>query len=185
MRTKIRAVQNALIVMLLLALVFTIFQVWHIQFSHSLEIKPYTTQIIAIQDKPQLTLTKQTARTTIANLFNTPHIYREKDLPAQENGRSKIMWRVVQIDKDLDVHTYIITYAHELCHVRYQVGNETYTAYMTFVRLYESNNAELQYHALIYAKDVISGDYSGTEYDCGYYILEYLKGANYDGTIKN
>ena len=185
MRTKIRAVQNALIVMLLLALVFTIFQVWHIQFSHSLEIKPYTTQIIAIQDKPQLTLTKQTARTTIANLFNTPHIYREKDLPAQENGRSKIMWRVVQIDKDLDVHTYIITYAHELCHVRYQVGNETYTAYMTFVRLYKNNNAELQYHALIYAKDVISGDYSGTEYDCGYYILEYLKGANYDGTIKN
>lgn len=179
MRTKIRAVQNALIVMLLLALVFTIFQVWHIQFSHSLEIKPYTTQIIAIQDKPQLTLTKQTARTTIANLFNTPHIYREKDLPAQENGRSKIMWRIVEIDKNLDVHTYIVTYTHELCHVRYQVGNETYTAYMTFVRLYESNNAELQYHALIYAQDVISGDYSGTEYDCGYYILEYLKGVNY------
>ena len=179
MRTKIRAVQNALIVMLLLALVFTIFQVWHIQFSHSLEIKPYTTQIIAIQDKPQLTLTKQTARTTIANLFNTPHIYREKDLPAQENGRSKIMWRIVEIDKNLDVHTYIVTYTHELCHVRYQVGNETYTAYMTFVRLYESNNAELQYHALVYAQDVISGDYSGTEYDCGYYILEYLKGANY------
>ena len=179
MRTKIRAVQNALIVMLLLALVLTIFQVWHIQFSHSLEIKPYTTQIIAIQDKPQLTLTKQTARTTIANLFNTPHIYREKDLPAQENGRSKIMWRIVEINKNLDVHTYIVTYTHELCHVRYQVGNETYTAYMTFVRLYESNNAELQYHALVYAQDVISGDYSGTEYDCGYYILEYLKGANY------
>ena len=179
MKTKIRAVQNALIVMLSLALALTIFQVWHIQFSNSLNIKPYTTQIIEIQDKPQLILTKQTARTTIANLFNTPHIYFEKDLPPQDNGISIIMWRVVQIDKDLDVHTYIITYAHELCHVRYQVGNETYTAYMTFVRLYESNNAELQYHALVYAQDVISGDYSGTEYDCGYYILEYLKGVNY------
>lgn len=179
MRTKIRAVQNALIVMLSLALALTIFQVWHIQFSNSLNIKPYTTQIIAIQDKPQLILTKQTAHTTIAKLFNTPHIYFEKDLPPQDNGISIIMWRVVQIDKDLDVHTYIVTYTHELCHVRYQVGNETYTAYMTFVRLYESNNAELQYHALIYAKDVISGDYSGTEYDCGYYILEYLKGVNY------
>lgn len=179
MKTKIRAVQNALIVMLSLALALTIFQVWHIQFSNSLNIKPYTTQIIEIQDKPQLILTKQTARTTIANLFNTPHIYREKDLPPQENGRSKIMWRIVEIDKNLDVHTYIVTYTHELCHVRYQVGNETYTAYMTFVRLYESNNAELQYHALVYAQDVISGDYSGTEYDCGYYILEYLKGVNY------
>lgn len=179
MRTKIRAVQNALIVMLSLALALTIFQVWHIQLSNSLNIKPYTTQIIAIQDKPQLTLTKQTARTTIAKLFNTPHIYREKDLPPQENGRSKIMWRIVEIDKNLDVHTYIVTYTHELCHVRYQVGNETYTAYMTFVRLYKSNNAELQYHALVYAQDVISGDYSGTEYDCGYYILEYLKGVDY------
>lgn len=179
MRTKIRAVQNALIVMLSLALVLTIFQVLHIQFSHSLEIKSYQIQNITIENRPQLTLTKQTARTTIANLFNTPHIYREKDLPPQENGRSKIMWRIVEIDKNLDVHTYIVTYTHELCHVRYQVGNETYTAYMTFVRLYESNNTELQYHALVYAQDVISGDYSGTEYDCGYYILEYLKGVNY------
>lgn len=178
MRTKIRAVQNALIVMLSLALALTIFQVWHIQFSNSLNIKPYTTQIIAIQDKPQLTLTKQTARTTIANLFNTPHIYFEKDLPPQDNGISIIMWRVVQIDKDLDVHTYIITYTHELCHIRYQVGNETYVAYMTFVRLYESDNHELRYHALLYANDVISGCYDDTQYDCGYYILDYLKGEN-------
>ncbi len=178
MKTKIK-IKNCIIVLLLLALVLTIFQVLYIRFSNSLEIKPYTNQYITIQNKLQLTLTKQTARTTIANLFNTPHIYREKDLPAQDNGISIIMWRVVQIDKNLDVHTYIVTYTHELCHVRYQVGNETYTAYMTFVRLYESNNAELQYHALVYAQDVISGDYSGTEYDCGYYILEYLKGANY------
>lgn len=179
MRTKIRAVQNALIVMLLLALVLTIFQVWHIQFSHSLEIKPYTTQIIAIQDKPQLTLTKQTARKTIAELFNTPHIYLERDLPSNQDGRSRIMWRVIEIEKNLDIHTYIITYAHELCHVRYQVGNETYTAYMTFIRLYESGNTELHYHALVYAQNVIAGDYSGTAYDCGYYILEYLKGVAY------
>lgn len=178
MKARVR-IQNALIVLLSLALVLTIFQVLHIQFSHSLEIKSYQIQNITIANRPQLTLTKQTARTTIAKLFNTPHIYREKDLPPQENGRSKIMWRIVEIDKNLDVHTYIVTYTHELCHVRYQVGNETYTAYMTFVRLYESNNAELQYHALVYAQDVISGDYSGTEYDCGYYILEYLKGANY------
>ena len=178
MKARVR-IQNALIVLLSLALVLTIFQVLHIQFSHSLEIKSYQIQNITIGNRPQLTLTKQTARTTIANLFNTPHIYFEKDLPPQDNGISIIMWRVVQIDKDLDVHTYIVTYTHELCHVRYQVGNETYTAYMTFVRLYESNNAELQYHALVYAQDIISGDYSGTKYDCGYYILEYLKGANY------
>lgn len=89
------------------------------------------------------------------------------------------MWRVIEIDKNLDIHTYIITYAHELCHIRYQVGNETYTAYMTFVRLYESGNSELRYHALVYAQDVIGGGYSGTAYDCGYYILEYLKGVNY------
>lgn len=179
MKDKIRAVQNSLIIMLSLALVLTGFQVWHIQFSNSLEIKPYTTQIIAIQDKPQLTLTKQTARTIIAELFNTPHIYLERGLPSNQDGRSRIMWRVIEIEKNLDIHTYIITYAHELCHIRYQVGNETYTAYMTFVRLYESGNTELRYHALVYAQDVIGGGYSGTTYDCGYYILEYLKGVNY------
>ena len=178
MRTKIRAVQNALIVMLLLALVLTSFQVWHIQFSNSLEIKPYTTQIIEIQDKSQQTLTKQTAHITIAKLFNTPHLYLERNLPLNQNGRSRILWRVIEINKNIDIHTYIITYAHELCHVRYQVGNETYTAYMTFVRLYESDNHELCYHALLYANDVISGCYDGTQYDCGYYILDYLKGEN-------
>lgn len=179
MKDKIRAVQNSLIIMLSLALALTIFQVWHIRFSNSLEIKPYTTQYITIQNKPQLTLTKESACTTIAELLDTPHIYLEKDLQAQENGRSRILWRVIEINKNIDIHTYIITYTHELCHVRYQVSNETYTAYMTFVRLYESGNAELRYHALVYAQDVIGGGYNGTAYDCGYYILEYLKGANY------
>lgn len=179
MRTKIRAIQNALIVMLLLALVLTSFQVWHIQFSHAFDVKTYVPQYVEITKTPQLTLTKETAHTMIAELFDTPHIYFERDLPSNQDGRSRIMFRTIEIDSNLNTHTYIITYAHELCHVRYQVGNETYTAYMTFIRLYESNNAELQYHALVYAQDVINGGYSGTEYDCGYYILEYLKGVNY------
>ena len=179
-RTRIK-IQNAIIVLLILALALTIFQVLHIQFSHSLAICPYPAQqhiqVLTPPTPPTIT-TKQIARTTISQLFDTPHIYCEKNLPQGQNGRSMILWRLIQIDNQLDLHTYIITYAHELCHIRYQVGNETYVAYMTFVRLYESDNHELRYHALLYANDVISGCYDDTQYDCGYYILDYLKGEN-------
>ena len=170
-------IKIALIIALLIELILIAYNVCHIRFSNQLEVKTYKPTYITIPPVEQ-TLTKDTANDLINDLFNTPHIYIESDLANTNIGVATPMYRVVQIQKGLNLHNYIISYAHELTHVKYQVGNETYTAYQTFVLLYESGNAELRYHALVYANDVLSGGYVGTNYDVGYYILKYLKGEN-------
>lgn len=164
-----------MIILLSMALGLTCFMLWHIHFSHALELKAYSLTRLEIPQVEQ-TLTKESAKQTLKKLYDTPHIYIEKDLPQGDMGRSMAFFRVVEIDTDLDLHDYIIAYAHELCHVKFQVNNETYTAYQTFVTLYESGNAELQYHAMVYADQIVSGNALSAIYDCGFYILEYLKG---------
>lgn len=133
--------------------------------------KPYEqTRLEVIQN--DTVLTKADVKELIASIYNTPHFYKEKDL--NQMGRSIILFRKVEIDKDLSVYDYTITYTHELTHIKYCTENETWVSYQTFKTLYESGNAELRYIALNYANKVLNGYWQGTEYDCGYYILKYL-----------
>lgn len=170
-------VKTIIIIVLSVLLFLTISQTCYIRFSNKLEVRSYeytTLQITSVE----ITLTKSTAKQLIKDLYNTPHIYIEGTFKDGRTGNSMPLLRYVKMDKNATIHDYIIGYAHELTHIKYQVGNETYVSYMTFVNLYESGNAELKYHAMIYANEVVSGDYAGTDYDCGYYILEYLGGIN-------
>lgn len=138
---------------------------------NSYKPKPYEYTYIKVQPIEE-TLTKESAKKLIKKLYNTPHIYKEKSFDGF--GRSIILYRKVEINKDLKLNDYIITYAHELTHIKYCTENETWASYKTFKTLYESGNAELRYIALNYANEVLSGCWQGTDYDCGYYILKYL-----------
>lgn len=133
--------------------------------------KSYIYQNIDLQEIEQ-TLTKQSAKELIKRLYNTPHFYKEKEL--KQAGRSIIFIRKVEINKNLSLNDYIITYAHELTHIKYVTVNETFVSYKAFKTLYESGNEELRYHSMVYASEVLSGIWAGTDYDCGYYILKYL-----------
>ena len=125
-------------------------------------------------------LTKEEAKNLISNLMNVEHKYIEtNDIPETEFANSNIASKVVKIRQDLDLVEYIISYMHELVHIKYELYDETNTAYKTFVELYESGNQELQNISLVYAQSVFDGCYKGTEYDCGYYILEFLVDINF------
>lgn len=130
-----------------------------------------------------ITLDKSSARKLISKLVKTPHTYKEKQIDGY--GRSIILYRKVEINTNLDIEDYVITYTHELMHIKYCTENETWVSYKTFKTLYESENAELKYIALNYANKVLSGYWQGTEYDCGYYILKYLnnKGELYANNV--
>lgn len=135
--------------------------------------KPYEyTQLYNPQ--VNITLDKSSARKLISKVVKTPHFYKEKQI--DDYGRSIILYRKVEINTDLSIEDYVITYTHELTHLKYCTLNETWVSYKTFKTLYESGNAELRYIALNYANEVLRGNWQGTEYDCGYYILKYLKG---------
>lgn len=156
-------------------LVINIGALFNLKFRVNYKVKPYDPTTLTTPAVTH-TLTKSTAKKLIKDLYNTPHIYTEKNLDKQNrNGQSIPIWRVAIIHNDLDLHDYIIAYAHELTHIKYQVADETYTTYKTIVKLYESGNAELQYHAIKEANDILSGCYEDTDYDCGYYIIEYFK----------
>ena len=122
---------------------------------------------------------KEQVKQIIANLFNVEHTYIEtNDLPETDSANSVIGRKEVRIRPDLPLIEFTVSYAHELVHIKYELYDETNTAYRTFVDLYESGNDELKNISLVYAQSIMDGCYKGTEYDCGYYILQYLTETN-------
>lgn len=166
---------NAIIILLMGVVSLTLFQVYYIFNHNNLEVKPYE-KVNLNTPKMEYTLTKSEIKKLVADLYDTPHIYIERDNFKDERlGHSSIILRTTEIKKGLDLAEYATTYAHELAHVKYQVVDETFTEFKAFVTLYESGNAELQNMALRHIQATIYGGYDGTEYDCGYYVIEYLK----------
>ena len=146
---------------------------------NDLEVKSYQPVNLQFQSM-NYTITKEDAKQLVANLYNVEHSYTEtNDLPETDAANSNISKKEVKIRPDLALIEYTVSYAHELTHIKYSSYDETYTAYRTFVDLYESGHNELQNISLVYAQSIMDGCYSGTEYDCGYYILEYLKGIEF------
>ena len=107
--------------------------------------------------------------------FNMTYILRVADLDESLFGQSIVPISLVILDDELNSTQTIQTLAHELCHIKYFTNNETYTEYMTFVELYESDNIYLKNAAewMIYEHLVLQVHY-GTDYDISYYIAEYL-----------
>lgn len=94
-------------------------------------------------------------------------------------GRAYIIRKVIQIDSRITSNTLVQTLVHEMNHIRYYSANETYIEISTFEDLYESNNNILIQCAerMIYEQCELQV-YKNTEYDIGYYILEYLRENN-------
>lgn len=117
-------------------------------------------------------LTHEECVDLVANIIKIPHKLKYKQLN-KGWGRSNILFREVQILGNLNNEYFILTYTHELMHLKYWCVDEMNTSYRTFVFLYESDNEILHNVGVRYMSDVLYGEYQG-KYDCGYYILEYL-----------
>lgn len=162
----------------LIAIVVLISRFYFVFAYNDLEVKSY--EPVQLQFKQMnYTITKTEAKELVANLFNTEHIYIEtNDIDENDAANSNIARREVRIRPDLDLVEYVISYTHELVHIKYELYDETNTAYKTFVKLYESGHEELKNISLVYAQSIMEGCYKETEYDCGYYILQYLTEVN-------
>ena len=111
----------------------------------------------------------------VRDFYCIPHLYFEIEEEPGTNGRTTIFPPIVFVDKDLSNQQLILTYAHELTHIKYQTVNETFVTFMTFKALYESDNETLHGCGLTLAWRVLYGGYAWTDYDCGIYILEYFE----------
>lgn len=147
---------------------------FYLTFAHRLPYKPYTKSFL-IYTEDFYVPSKEDSKTLIKRYYNVLHIYIDKELGATTGGFALCMPPIVMIDDDLNGVSYITTYVHELMHIKYQTTNERFVVFMTFKTMYESGSDVLRNCSMELAYMVVSGAYE-REYDCGYYILEYLKG---------
>lgn len=195
-------IQSILIILLTLTIILVDLQYWYVFCNPKHELSDAQCTIVNTEfinkiptDIP--TPSKKELKEIISKQINTPHIYIEKDdlklSKFSKNtgnivlGKTIIMFRVIQIRKSFDIVTYgeydeeyyyTITYVHELCHVKYQVQNETRTAYNTFIELFNSNNKYLQKVAGLYYKQMCENGLDST-YQCSAAINTYLEGKVY------
>ncbi len=163
----------------LIAIVVLLSRFYYVFAYNDLEVKSY--ESVQLKFKPMnYTISKAEAKQLLSNLFAIQHTYIEtNDIAETDFANSNIVRKEIKIRPNLDLVEYVISYTHELVHIKYELYDETNTAYKTFVELYESGHEELQNISLVYAQSVLDGCYKGTEYDCGYYILEFLVDVNF------
>ena len=168
-----KVIRNAIIILFVLFLAISVTDTIFIFTSHKLEIKPYRPVEIAWSFKKDFT--KEEVRKSLVGIFDTPHLYFEKNIEADGMTLIKVGTIIVNPDVSKEMYGYVL--AHELTHLKYRVGNESWVSFKAFTTLYESGDEILQNSALYYADKVMSGWYGG-EYNIGYYILEYLEAHN-------
>lgn len=162
----------------LIAIVVLVSRFYFVFAYNDLEVKSYNPVNLQFEYM-NYTITKADAKQLISDLLDVEHTYIEtNDISTTDFANSSITRKEVKIRPDLPLKEYVISYTHELVHIKYELYDETNTAYKTFVELYESGHKELKNISLVYAQSIMDGCYKGTEYDCGYYILQYLTETN-------
>lgn len=167
-----------IILSILLALVigFDIYLVYrhhHPKEPPHLDVIPYE-HFYMEQEYIETQYTKPQIRIMLDNIYNTKYKYKEVE-EIEELVGGYTHNGTIYVDKNVDTIDYIIILAHEVTHIKYATSNETFTEYTSIVTLYESNNILFQKVALNRAKLIVGGGLYGTEYDCGYYLIQYFK----------
>lgn len=91
-------------------------------------------------------------------------------------GLSHIITKTAYIKNGQSGWQLLETITHELVHLKYFSVNETYTQFMTFKLLYESDNEILHNKGKEIAIDQCENyAHFNTNYDCSWYIVNYLK----------
>lgn len=119
---------------------------------------------------------KAKCKAEVENMFGNPkYIYIEVDM-----DRSFCMPTLflIGINKSLTDCNYIQDLTHELIHYTEFTGNERYTQFRTFQLLYESEIPELHEAGRRLAITEYFSCQHKDEYNCWYYIKEYLKSVS-------
>ena len=148
--------------------------------------RPYSIESIpqVVVDKldaisePEIEYSKKELKVLVEdNIHFTSYLYIEvTNLWDIHAGLTSIPTHTVMVLKNLNNMEYVETLTHEIIHLKYCTSNETFTNFMTFKYLYESDNQYLKFASREMAMNILYDDYSSAkQYDCGYYIIKYLE----------
>ena len=148
--------------------------------SYRLDIIPYEHFYIPMQEL-DCNYTKQEVKSILDKKYKQKYTYSEANLyESHSNGFlytaaiTNIKEKTIIISSTLSIEEYIYVMSHELTHLKYKSTNETWVEYTAIIALYESGNDVFEIVALNRARQIVSGFFINTEYDCGYYLLEYF-----------
>lgn len=177
------------IIIIILSLLLLIVTIANVQITRSIRHKKRTTlKVVEYQhvdyelERFDCDLSRREIKIILDALAGVSYEYIEVREIWQGNkyataGTTDIKNKTITLVDWLPAEYYIVILAHELTHLKYKTENETFTEYKSITWLYETNIRVFQIASLNRAKTIIRGDYAGTEYDCGYYLLKYFKGA--------
>lgn len=97
------------------------------------------------------------------------YIYKEKRLDIL-GGYAHAPIRTIEIDDRLSGYGYCLAFMHEAIHITECIGQENYAHYMTFVKLYESE--ELHQIGVMYGISQLDG--TDKQYNIVDYVVGYL-----------
>lgn len=133
-------------------------------------------------DMDKQTMSKSDMITSVEKQLALKHYrYTEKDFKNIKGGECDLYKRIITINSRLDQHAYAKSFVHEALHLKLLLVNEPFVCYNTFKFLYENENAFLRETGLLYAINVLCGQYEG-EYDITNQIIYYFlieKGETY------
>lgn len=156
----------------LIAIGFVIYENTEFWFIRKLEVLDYNKMAVfnTVEIEPR---EKVEIKALIDDTFNFHYLYFEKDYSHQDvNGRAIPQFAMVFVDKGLEGYDYAVRLAHEISHCRFYADNECYVEYHAIITLIESKYEWLSNVGKVWANEVIT--YHKTEYDCGYYLLQYF-----------
>ena len=168
---KLKAQYIIIAILVVILLIVTALNIY-LTLAHNWQPKPYEVGRIIDAPPPYEEPTKAEAKQMVKEVYDTPHILKEKDM--ENDGDVNYFLRTVYVRKGVPVGDFILFYAHELTHLKYWCENETFVMYKTITTLYESNNHVLKCVSLYAIKNILDGNVQNKEYDCGYYLLKYF-----------
>lgn len=176
--------QKKIIVILLLSLVLVWTAIFMVKCNTkkppSLAVIEYTHRDCRLE-KVECNLNKTEIKLILDAFYDVKYDYEEKDYLGHKYesavlGTASIKPNKIVVMNNLTNETYCVVLAHELTHIKYKTSDETFTEYKSIVLLYETKIPMFQKSALNRARRIVSGHFKGTEYDCGYYLLNYFGG---------
>ena len=177
MKNKIiESIINIIFILSILLLIYSGTILLYSKISHGMKYKQAEMIYIDYEYK-ELNYTREQVRSEIENMVGKlPYFYKEKNILSTKRryGETNLVLRIITMDNSIDTYTYIFNFAHEYLHLKFITGSERFVNFETFKLLYNSGNEDFKNIALKYANDDMRG-YIDKDYQCWYYIKEYLK----------
>jgi hypothetical protein len=101
------------------------------------------------------------------------YIYNEVDFKDKHDGIAVLPCFNIFVETGLDSYDYCTTFMHELNHIVEFSSQENYVDFMTFKKLYESEDEELHQYGIRFAFAHLDNNVTH-DYNCSEKIIEYF-----------